>query len=168
MERGLPGALGVVIALVGGLFFTVFAVEAASGGNGRTEPGVYAGLIVFFGGMTAAGSFLAWRMLRPRSSAGGAARPGSSTGTGRTPRPAATSEADRERRVLRLAEKERGRVTVPEVAARCDMTVEEAKALLDRLVVHDVAEIHVTDSGVLVYVFPGFLSDRDKARARDF
>jgi hypothetical protein len=168
MERGLLGALGVIIALVGGLFFTVFAVEAASGGNGRTEPGVYAGLIVVFGGLTAAGLYLAWRMLGPRPSAFGAFRPGSSGGTGRAARPAATPEADRERRVLRLAEKERGRVTVPEVAARCDMTVEEAKAILDRLVVHDVAEIHVTDGGVLVYVFPGFLSDRDKAQARDF
>ena len=56
--------------------------------------------------------------------------------------------------MLRLAEQEHGRVTVPEVAARCHMTIEEAKTELDRLVLHQVAEIQVTGSGVLVYVFP--------------
>ena len=28
--------------------------------------------------------------------------------------------------------------------------------------------VQVTEAGVLVYVFPGFLSDEDKARATDF
>ena len=70
--------------------------------------------------------------------------------------------------MLRLAEIEHGRVTIPEVAARCTMTVEESKEELDRLVLNEVAEIQVTETGVLVYVFPGFLSDKDKARATDF
>jgi hypothetical protein len=69
---------------------------------------------------------------------------------------------------LRLAEQEHGRVTIPEVAARCTMTFEESKTELDRLVLHQVAEIQVTASGVLVYVFPGFLSDKDKAGATEF
>lgn len=55
-----------------------------------------------------------------------------------------------------------------EVAARCDLTVSEAKALLDRFVLQEIAALHVTDSGVLVYVFSGFLSDDEKARAQDF
>ena len=129
----------------------------------------------------AAGAYLAWRMLRPRPAAAGAARPGAEpagpTDDGRRParRPASrertappANAAERERRVLRLAELEHGRVTVPEVAARCTMTMEESKAELDRLVLDEVAEIQVTASGVLVYVFPGFLSDKDKARATDF
>ena len=48
------------------------------------------------------------------------------------------------------------------------MTIEESKTELDRLVLNEVAEIQVTERGVLVYVFRGFLSDKDKARAGDF
>lgn len=180
MERGLLGALGIIVALIGGLFFVIFISEFASGGDGKTQPGVYAGLIVFFGGLTAAGAYLAWRMLRPRMATSGAARPGADQGgparrgggrrgagqPGSQPPPA--NEAERERRVLRLVEQEHGRVTIPEVAARCSMTIEESKTELDRLVLHEVAEIQVSERGVLVYVFPGFLSDKDKARATDF
>jgi len=50
VERGLLGALGIFIALICGLFAVMFVVEAASGGDGKTTPGVYAGLIAFFGG----------------------------------------------------------------------------------------------------------------------
>lgn len=180
MVRGLFGALGVAVALFGGLFFVYFLVGFASGGDGKTTPGVYAGLIVFFGGVLAAGLVLAWQMLRPRPASTGAARPGvhqpasgrRGGGQGHAGAPSGspppTTDAERERRILRLAERERGRVTVPEVASRCTMTVTEAKAALDRLVLHQVAEIQVTASGVLVYVFPGFLSDQDKARATEF
>ena len=177
MERGLFGALGIVVALIGALFFAFFATELARGGNGRTEPGVYAGLIVFFGGLMASGAYLAWRMLRPRPPTSGEARPtGGQDGAPRPERDGGrggsaappSTPAERERRVLRLAEHEHGRVTIPEVAARCSMTISEAKTELDRLVLHQVAEIRVTASGVLVYVFPGFMSDEDKARASDF
>jgi hypothetical protein len=180
MGRGLLGALGIAIALVGALFFVFFVAEFSSGGDGKTQPGVYVGLIVFFGGVLAAGAYLAWRMLRPQPAASGTSRPGSgqpassrraggSRGMGQpgSPPPPA-SAGERERRVLRLAEQERGRVTIPEVAARCHMTIDESKTELDRLVLHQVAEIQVTASGVLVYVFPGFLSDKEKARATDF
>ena len=180
MERGLLGALGIIVALFGALFFVYFITEWSSGGDGKTQPSVYAGLIVFFGGLMTAGAYLAWRMLRPQPTASGAARPGAGqagparraggrrgSGQPESPPPPA-DEAERERRVLRLAEQEHGRVTVPEVAARCGMTFEEAKTALDRLVLHQVAEIQVTASGVLVYVFRGFLSDKDKAGATDF
>lgn len=163
MARGLLAAVGIGVALVSAFFVAAAVVESASGGDGRTSPGVYAGLIVFFGGTLPAGLYLAWRMLWPRPGTASAAEPPVFAPTGSAP-----TAADRERRVLRLAEKERGRLTVPETAARCNLTIGEAKEALDRLVVQQVAELHVTESGVLVYVFPGFLSDTDKARARDF
>jgi hypothetical protein len=196
MERELLGALGIGIALFSGLFAVMFAVEAASGGDGKTSPGVYAGLIVFFSGGFLVGTYLAWRMLRPRPPSSpadsGAARPrapGSSRApdkgrrSGRRarsqepaepatpPEPAMPPElaaADPEHRVLLFAEWERGRLTLAETAAHCDLTVAEAKSILDRLVLHQVAALHVTDAGVLVYVFDGFLSDDEKARARGF
>jgi hypothetical protein len=179
VERGLFGGLGAAVALVGALFFVYFVIELSRGGNGKTEPGVYAGLIVFFGGIMASGIYLFWRMLVARSAAAsGAARPGMGSAGGRR-RPAGQQStaqpdrppadaAERERRVLKLVEREHGRVTIPEVASHCVMTIEESKRELDRLVLQQVAEIQVTASGVLVYVFPGFLSDEDKARASDF
>ena len=183
MERGLLVALGIAMSLFGGLFFIYFITEFARGGDGKTQPGVYAGLIVFFGGVLASGVFLAWRMFRRQPATSGASRPGSGpiAGAHRAGRRDAgrrgqapdgplppTTQAERERRVLRLAEQEHGRVTIPEVATRCPMTIAESKAELDRLVLHQVAEVQVTTNGVLVYVFPGFLSDADKARATDF
>jgi hypothetical protein len=174
MERGLLGALGIGIALFGALFFFYFSTELATGGDGKTRPGVLVGLIVFFGGMLATGLYLAWRMFRTRPASPpttGAARPGSSTGGsqgGSAPPSPPRTDAERERRVLHLAQREHGRVTIPEVASRCDMTIAESKATLDGLVLNHVAEIQVTPGGVLVYVFAGFLSDSDKASATDF
>jgi hypothetical protein len=179
MARGFLAATGILVVLIGVTWITYAVAMFASGGDGQTPLSVHAGLIVFFGGLTAAGAYLAWRMLRPRPASAGVSRPGATpTGQARSGRgergdgqpgsgPPA-NEAERERRVLRLAEREDGRVTVPEVAARCAMTMDEAKAELDRLVLQRVAEIQVTSDGVLVYVFRGFLPDRDKARATDF
>ena len=162
MERGCLTAVGAAIALVSAFFVAAAVVESATGGDGKTSPGVYAGLIVFFGGTFIGGVYLVWRMLQKR--------PGTDDAGDRAAEqpPAPPSEADRERQVLRFAEKEHGRVTIPEVAANCDMTIAEAKVTLDRLVTLQAASLQVTQSGILVYVFPGFMSDEDKARASDF
>ena len=168
MARGVLGCVGIGIALFGGLFFAMFLVTLLTGGDGKTETGVLAGLVVFFGGMLVVGLYLAWRMFSQKPAppaVRGAGRPG--TGVPTAPPPPQTDE-ERERRVLRLAERERGRVTIPETATNCDMSLADAKATLDRLVLVEIAEIQVTQSGVLVYVFPGFLSDEDKAKATDF
>ena len=162
MERGCLTAIGAMIALVSAFFVAAAIVESATGGDGKTSAGVYAGLIVFFGGTFAGGAYLVWRMLQRRRGTGDAVDLAAEA------QPAPPTEADRERQVLRFAESEHGRVTIPEVAANCDMTIAEAKATLDRLVTLQAAAIQVTQSGVLVYVFPGFMTDEDKARAGDF
>jgi hypothetical protein len=154
MERGCLAAVGAMIALVSAFFVAAALVESAAGGDGKTSPGVYAGLIAFFGGTFVAGTYLVWYMVRKRAPT--------------HERPVPPTEADRERQVLLYAESEHGRVTIPEVAARCDMTIADAKATLDRLVSQEAATMQVTEAGVLVYVLPGFLSDEDKARAGDF
>jgi hypothetical protein len=191
-DRALLGMAGIGMALFGALFFVYFIGQLASGGNGRTPVGVNAGLVVFFGGMLTTGVWLAWWAFRAKPTADGTARPATGTapaGERRTARPTddsrgrraggparhdttrwpdpPSSPAERERRVLRLAERERGRVTVPEVAAQCGLSIAEAKTELDRLVSEGVADLHVTASGILVYVFVGFLSDEEKARATD-
>ena len=191
VERGLLGCAGIGMALVGGLFLTTFLVTLLSG-EANTEPGVLAGLIVFFGGMLATGLFVAWRMFRHRPlHSHGVGRPAAAhhghrghgparrvqpqAGFGAPSRPSASqpppppqTDDERERSVLRFAESEHGRVTVAEVATGCNMSLADAKATLDRLVILDVSEIRVTQNGVLVYVFPGFLSDEEKAQATDF
>jgi hypothetical protein len=143
----------------------------------KYDLGIDVGLIVFFGGMTLAGIYLARQMYRTQPAATGAARPGTDgSAAGRKgrrqqsdgPPEPPTSPAERERRVLHFAQREHGRVTVPEVAAHCGMTIAEAKAELDRLAAAGAADLHVTGSGVLVYVFGGFLSDEEKSRASDF
>lgn len=161
MERGCLGTVGIGVALLSTFFVVTAVVEAATGGDGKTSAGVYAGLIVFFGGLLAGGLFLAWSMFRTRPSPDGSGAAGIPAGAPRT-------EGERERLILRVVEQEHGRVTIPEVAARCDMTIGEAKATLDRLVMQQVATIQVTKAGVLVYVFPGFMTDEEKARSSDF
>ena len=171
MERGLLAAVGGGIALFGGLMLAYFIGELTSGKSENTA-GLNAGLIVFFGGMLAVGVYLIWRMIRTANvDAVGATRPGVATPRWPSSAPSApppTTDEARERAVLKLAEKQHGRVTVPEVAARCDLTIAEAKATLDRMVLLQVAHMQVTASGGLVYVFAGFLSDQDKAGATDF
>ncbi|MCC7369446.1 MAG: hypothetical protein IT306_13545 [Chloroflexi bacterium] len=158
---------------VGCLFFVAASVvELATGGDGKTSPAVYAGLLVFFGGMAAVSGFGAWKLYRSRPAASGAARPGAGGtgggyGYGGPPEPPRTAE-EREQRVLDLARAQRGRVTLPEVASACDMTVTDSKETLDTMVLQGIAELRVTETGVLVYVFPGFLSDEEKRGAQDF
>jgi len=57
-------------------------------------------------------------------------------------------------------------VTVAEVSAQCDLSLDDSKAELDRLAARHVAELEATEGGVLVYVFSGFLSDKEKDRAK--
>ena len=74
--------------------------------------------------------------------------------------------AQEQQRVLRLAAHKNGRLTVEEVAMECRVPVDQAKALLDALVLQGTANNWVTDSGGMVYVFQGLLED-DKDTAED-
>src|SRR4051794_2500887 len=165
MERGCLGAVGIGIMLVSSFFVAAAFGDMASGGDGKTSTGTLIGLAVLFGGTFLVGAYLSWRMFRPQGATAGVSRSGRQGDTRPPPPP---TDADRERRVLRFAEAEKGRVTVPEVATHCDMTIAEAKGALDRLVLQEAATIQVTQAGVLVYVFAGFLSDEDKSSATDF
>ena len=55
--------------------------------------------------------------------------------------------------ILRLAVAEGGRLTAVEVATALALTPEVAKEALDGLVTRDVADIAVTERGVVVYTF---------------
>ena len=68
--------------------------------------------------------------------------------------------------LLRLAERHGGRLTVVEVVRDLALTPEEAKAALDAMHARELAELEITDSGVIVYAFHDVrrLGEKDTAR----
>jgi hypothetical protein len=71
-----------------------------------------------------------------------------------------------EAEILRLAAQRAGRLTAVEVATEFALPQEKAKELLDALMVRDLADIQVTDSGVVVYVFHDIKHLADKPHAK--
>ena len=138
--RAVLGVFGVLIALVS-LLFVVMAIGDIAGGDAyESEAGVVWALLLFFLATGACGGWMAWRNLRR-------VRHG-------TPE---TAE-ELEQRILSVARKLGGRVTVLEVASRCGVSIEEAKEALSRMSRHGVIEPGLTDDGVMIYTFSGFLS----------
>jgi hypothetical protein len=70
-------------------------------------------------------------------------------------------------RVLRLAASKQGRLTAEETALGAHISVQEAQALLDDLVISGTADTWITDNGRMVYVFGGLLDAEDKQSAED-
>lgn len=177
--RGVDAALSVAVLVLAACILAYVVVAFATGGDGETPTPSYPGLIAVFGGATVLSARRAWRALRappgsrPVAASDGpaSAAVGEAVGSLPTASPAASPDAERKRAVLELAARERGRLTLLEAAAGCGLTVEEAKATLDRLAAEGRAELHVTEDGVLVYVFPSAqpearLDDRRPARRR--
>lgn len=69
-------------------------------------------------------------------------------------------------RLLKIAAEENGRLTPEEAAMKSKISVQQAEALLDKLVDEGRAETWVTDGGSMVYVFRNLLED-DKSSAED-
>jgi hypothetical protein len=75
-------------------------------------------------------------------------------------------QATIESEILRLAMLHDGRLTTVEVASALALPTEEAKATLDALVTREVADLDITDAGVLVYTFHDARHVGDKHSAR--
>lgn len=105
---------------------------------------------VLFGAVTVFCAYSLGRQLRQRSEQGGL----SDLGQERT-------------RVLRLARSRKGRLTAEEAALGCHISVVQAQALLDEMVMGGIADTWVSDGGVLVYVFRGLLEADEKDTAQD-
>jgi len=58
-----------------------------------------------------------------------------------------------EAEILRMAVKENGSLTAVEVATALAMSPEAAKETLDEMVVRDIADMAITERGVIVYTF---------------
>lgn len=137
--RVIAGVTGVVVALFSLLVMAIGIAEMAAGGDGETSTGVYIFLLLFFAGTTAIGAYLAWKGFRIR-----------------TPR---RGQLEREQRILALAQVNEGRVTIAEVAALCGLSVDQSKAELDRMQRGGITDVQLSDTGVLIYTFPGLEPD---------
>jgi hypothetical protein len=71
-----------------------------------------------------------------------------------------------ESEILRLAEQRGGRLTALEVASDMAISPEAAKEALDSLALRELADLQITESGVLVYAFHDVRHLREKPHAR--
>ncbi len=66
-----------------------------------------------------------------------------------------------QRTILRTAKRNHGVTTPSDVALEADVSIEDAKAALEKLVSKGFAELRVRKSGAIVYSFPEFSDDSD-------
>jgi hypothetical protein len=71
-----------------------------------------------------------------------------------------------ESEILRLAGRHDGKLTIVEVASDMAISPEAAKDALDSLALHELAELEITDSGVIVYAFHDVRHLQEKAHAK--
>ena len=72
-----------------------------------------------------------------------------------------------EKVILLTAKSNRGIVTPGEVALAGDWSIDESREYLEKLVAKSHAEIRVKKSGVVVYVFPEFLSPQSETELEE-
>ncbi|MBR9990483.1 MAG: hypothetical protein KFH98_12050 [Gemmatimonadetes bacterium] len=82
------------------------------------------------------------------------------------PRRAELRQQTLEAELLRIAGARGGRLTIVEAVTELAVTSDDAKQALDALAVRGLADFHVTDSGVVVYVFHDLEHLGDKSDAR--
>jgi hypothetical protein len=68
--------------------------------------------------------------------------------------------------ILRLATQQSGKLTALEVATALALSPETAKASLDSLVERELADLEITDAGIIVYAFHEARNIAGKASAR--
>ena len=144
------GVFGVLLMVFGAWMVAVAATELITGVS-KSSQSTLIGLMVLFSGATFWGFWIArsnfeWRL------------PGFPVRIKR--------RRDQEQAVIAYAASAGGRVTIVEIAGRCDLTVEESKEILDHFAAQRVAELLVTEDGTLVYDFD-VLSAKEKASAKD-
>ena len=73
-----------------------------------------------------------------------------------------------ERVILKSAKGNQGVATPAEVALEAEITLDDAKKQLEQLISKGFAEVRVSRTGKLVYVFPDFATDETESKLEDF
>ncbi len=73
-----------------------------------------------------------------------------------------------EKVILRTAKSNNGIATPAQVALESDITLDDAKKNLEKLVSKGFAEVRVSKSGNMLYVFPDFTTEETESRLEDF
>ncbi len=75
-------------------------------------------------------------------------------------------QAQRERALLQFIHCKKGMISPIEIVSVSSLNMEEAKRELDNFCVQGAAELRITEGGEMLYVFPGFLDEEEKRKAR--
>jgi hypothetical protein len=129
------GALGVVMALFSGCGVVAFVTDIVTQRK-PDELSAALSLSFLFAGTAVVGLLIARHYFRKEP-----ARP----------------NAQLENRLLQVAYAHRARLTVPQVALHCQVTIEESREVLERMVSQGVAVPQVDDDGTITYVFDDLL-----------
>jgi hypothetical protein len=125
------GALGVVMALFSVCGVVTFVTDLIT----KRKPEEFAaglGISFFFAGTVVVGLLIARHYFR---------------------RPPARPNVQLENRLLQVAYAHRARLSVPQVALHCQVSIEESREVLERMVSQGVAVPQVDDDGTITYVF---------------
>jgi len=88
-------------------------------------------------------------------------------GKGRRERQSELRARTVEAEVLRIAKAHDGKLTIVEIVSELAISQEEAQATVDSLVRQQIADIEITESGVLVYAFRDIKYLREKPSSRN-
>jgi hypothetical protein len=88
-------------------------------------------------------------------------------GSGRNARTERLRQQTIDAEILRLATQQQGKLTAVEVATALALPPETAKASLDSMVERELADLQITDAGVIVYAFHEAKHIGGKSSARD-
>jgi hypothetical protein len=72
-----------------------------------------------------------------------------------------------QQRILQAAAAKGGKITVVEAVAATGLDLEETKTFLDQLCQMGAGEVQLTQGGMFVYQFEGFLTDQERREAKN-
>lgn len=137
------GALGVVMAIFGACGVVAFVSDLLTKPE-RDQLSAGISLSFFFACAAVAGLLIARHYFR---------------------KPPARPNVELENRLLQVAYEHRARLTVPQVALHCRVSIEESRAVLERMVTLGVAVPQVDDDGTITYFFDDLLPPPGAAKS---
>jgi hypothetical protein len=135
------GALGVLMALFSACGAVAFVSDLITGAKPEEFSAAVA-LSFLFTCTTVGGALVARHYLR---------------------KPPAQPDVRLENRILRLAYAHRARLTVPQVAMHCEVSIERSREALERMVMQGAAKPEVDDDGTITYFFDDLLPSPEQA-----